>query len=214
MDWRGLKPETSAPVSLPGYEAAILLTDQVPPISPTPAETPTPASPAPTPISITDLSLCAQNRQREGCPYEQVIVERYFEGGTLSLTGSMFRDSGDAQLNEHAQIWVDDQQVFASYDRPGRGETEPFGPVLVHVEPGAHRVVVRHGDDSEKPKSAGSIDIQIALAFLMDPLTPTPMLTPSPTATPTAAETPIPAAASSHTLDATPVESPTPTPIP
>jgi hypothetical protein len=148
--------------------------------------TPTP-TPTPLPIAETELTLCAKRQQPPGCPYEQVVAEQQFEAGTLIMTGRLLRNSGDAQLNEHAQIWVDDQRVFASYDQPGVGNTELFGPVFVHVEPGVHRVVVRHGDDSANPASAGSITVNITVAFQIDAvtLTPTPTPSPSPTSTPT-----------------------------
>jgi hypothetical protein len=95
-----------------------------------------------------------------------VVVNRDYDRGTLSITGNLFRNSGDRQLNEDLLIFVDDRQVFASYDSPDCGERELIDPLEVALDAGEHNVLVRHGDDSKEPDSPGSIEADIVLSYV------------------------------------------------
>ncbi|OGM15034.1 hypothetical protein A3D84_02075 [Candidatus Woesebacteria bacterium RIFCSPHIGHO2_02_FULL_42_20] len=98
LDWRGLGAETAASLTIRGYEAAILVTDQSPVFLPTPRPT-APATPAPTPTPLNydfdvqcfsyEPGSCTAPNENEPCP---PCWER--EGscpGTLSM-GQQCRD--------------------------------------------------------------------------------------------------------------------------
>lgn len=205
---------TASPIALPTTPTTLTVTPTsiVPAITPTSTDVPT-STPAFTPIptSIFGLHVCAKNRPvLPGCPYQQVVAVQHHDRAILTISGSLFRDSGDNQLNEHIQILIDDQEIFASYDELGKGETELIDSLMVNLEAGGHTMVIRHGDDSKKPQSAGSIEVDIEMSFVPNGVGPTPPPTsiPSPTVEPT--YTP----SSTETVTPTAISTPTPTDAP
>lgn len=125
------------------------------------------------PDNLKEFILCAPD-QCSQYPAERVVYQGTFEAGDLHITGTITRNSGDEQLNEHVLIFLDDKQIFSSFDQPGM----PVDAVenisfTVKVTEGLHTLTVRHGDDSANPTSSGSVAVQISWDQVEAP-TPTP----------------------------------------
>lgn len=133
------------------------------PIIPAPTTVAESTPAVPTVIDIPKVRVCAKNAQTAKCPYEQLLLDTWFAQGTLSISGSIFRNSGDEQLNEDVLLFVDGTQIFVSYDKAGSSQVEPFGPLLLRVEEGNHHILIRHGDEGEHPSSPGSVSVEMAL---------------------------------------------------
>ena len=129
-------------------------------------DTPSNLSDQATTISKFTVKVCAKNKTKlPHCPYEQVVVDQHFEQGSINLNGTIIRDSLDKQLNENVMILVDNQPVYSSFDQQGSGKTQLFGPIDIQVAAGNHRIVIRHADDSDNPKTPGSIDVDMEVKF-------------------------------------------------
>lgn len=115
------------------------------------------------------VHLCALSGTKPTCPFTtDLSTETYQVESTVLVSGNIYRNSGDEQLNEDVGLFLDGEEIFRSEDRAGMPEnhTEPFGPLEFTIQPGEHTFSARHLDSSNNPSSAGSVGIDIAISVV------------------------------------------------
>lgn len=118
------------------------------------------------PANYAEYVLCAPNSAcgKSGLfPSEKVMFQGQL-AGSVKISGSILRDSGDQEPNESVALYLDDDKIFESLDRPGMQpmSEEPF-EVTIEVEEGFHRIVAKHADTSSSPATAGSLAVSLTV---------------------------------------------------
>ncbi|MCB0166547.1 MAG: hypothetical protein KDI79_20130, partial [Anaerolineae bacterium] len=114
---------------------------------------------------VEEVKLHAEHQPCGGdFVYQQLIASREDGAGTLRLTGTVHRNSGNEQLHEDVEILVDDQIVLKIDDYLDSPEYEPFDHEM-KLPAGRHEVVVRHGYHDPRPQSCESVRVAIQADF-------------------------------------------------